>query len=34
MLQAVLDGRPFVEAVRFGYHQDIQALWRTFALRS
>jgi hypothetical protein len=34
MLQAVLDGRPCVEAVRVGYRQDIQALWRTFARRS
>jgi hypothetical protein len=31
MMNAVLDGRPFVEAVDVGYHQDVYALWQGFA---
>jgi hypothetical protein len=31
MMNAVLDGRPFVEAVDTGYHQDVQSLWQKFA---
>ena len=31
MMNAVLDGRPFVEAVDAGYHQDVHALWQKFA---
>jgi hypothetical protein len=31
MMNAVLDGRPFVEAVDAGYHQDVQSLWQKFA---
>jgi hypothetical protein len=31
MMNAILDGRPFVEAVDAGYHQDVHALWQKFA---
>jgi hypothetical protein len=31
MMNAILDGRPFVEAMDTGYHQDVQSLWRQFA---
>jgi hypothetical protein len=31
MMNAILDGRPFVEAVDVGYHQDVHALWQKFA---
>jgi hypothetical protein len=31
MMNAILDGRPFVEAVDDGYHQDVYALWQKFA---
>ena len=31
MMNAILDGRPFVEAVDTGYHQDVQSLWQQFA---
>ena len=31
MMNAILDGRPFVEAVDVGYHQDLHALWQRFA---
>jgi hypothetical protein len=31
MMNAVLDGRPFVEAVEAGYRQDVQSLWQKFA---
>jgi hypothetical protein len=31
MMNAILDGRPFVEAVDAGYHQDVQSLWQKFA---
>jgi hypothetical protein len=31
MMDAVLDGRPFVEAVDAGYHQDVRVLWQKFA---
>jgi hypothetical protein len=31
MMQAILDGRPFVDAVAAGYRQDVHALWREFA---
>jgi hypothetical protein len=34
MMNAVLDGRPFVEAVDAGYHQDLQSLWQRFAQTS
>jgi hypothetical protein len=34
MMNAVLDGRPFVEAVDAGYHQDVQSLWQKFAQTS
>jgi len=33
MMNAILDGRPFVEAVTAGYHQDVHALWQKFAER-
>jgi hypothetical protein len=31
MMNAILDGRRFVEAVDAGYHQDVQSLWQRFA---
>jgi hypothetical protein len=31
MMNAILDGRPFVEAVDTGYHRDVQSLWQEFA---
>jgi hypothetical protein len=31
MMNAILDGRPFVEAVDTGYHRDVQSLWQQFA---
>jgi hypothetical protein len=31
MMNAILDGRPFVEAVDTGYHRDVQSLWQRFA---
>jgi hypothetical protein len=32
MMNAILDGRPFVEAVDVGYHEDVHSLWQKFAL--
>lgn len=34
MMNAVLDGRTFAEAVDAGYHQDVHALWQKFAENS
>ena len=34
LMNAVLDGRPFPEAVDAGYHQDVHALWEKFAASS
>ena len=34
MMNAILDGRSFVEAVTVGYHEDIQSLWKRFAQTS
>jgi hypothetical protein len=31
MMNALLDRRPFSEAVTAGYHQDVQSLWQKFA---
>jgi hypothetical protein len=31
MMNAILDGRPFVEAVTAGYRQDVHSLWQKFA---
>jgi hypothetical protein len=31
MMNAILDGRPFAEAVTAGYQQDVQSLWQKFA---
>ena len=31
MMNAILDGRPFVEAVKAGYDTDLQTLWSRFA---
>jgi hypothetical protein len=31
MMNAILDGRPFVEAVDAGYRQDVRSLWQKFA---
>jgi hypothetical protein len=31
MMNAVLDGRPFAEAVTTGYQTDLQTLWLRFA---
>jgi hypothetical protein len=33
MMNAILDGRPFVDAVMVGYQQDVNALWQKFAER-
>jgi hypothetical protein len=30
MMQAILDGRPFADAVDAGYHTDVEALWLRF----
>jgi hypothetical protein len=30
MMNAILDGRPFADAVTAGYHQDVQSLWQKF----
>jgi hypothetical protein len=30
MMQAILDGRPFAEAVETGYHTDVEELWLRF----
>jgi hypothetical protein len=30
MMQAILDGRTFVEAMTIGYHDDVQSLWQKF----
>jgi hypothetical protein len=32
MMDAILAGRPFAEAVRVGYQNDIQSLWQKFAV--
>ena len=31
MINAILDGRPFAEAVTVGYHHDVHSLWQQFA---
>jgi hypothetical protein len=31
MMQAILDGSPFAEALAAGYHRDLHALWQDFA---
>jgi hypothetical protein len=31
MMNAILDGRPFAEAVTVGYRQDVRSLWQKFA---
>jgi hypothetical protein len=31
MMNAILDGRPFTEAVAVSYHQDVHGLWKEFA---
>ena len=31
MMNAILDGRSFAEAVVVGYHKDVQSLWHKFA---
>jgi hypothetical protein len=30
MMNAILDGRSFAEAVSVGYHDDVRSLWRKF----
>jgi|KBSMisStandDraft_5_1062788.scaffolds.fasta_scaffold688870_2 hypothetical protein len=30
MMKAILDGRPFVQAVDASYHQDVRSLWQKF----
>jgi len=30
MMNAILDGRPFAEAVTVGYHDDVRSLWEAF----
>ena len=32
MMNAILDGRPFAEALAVGYYKDLHSLWREFAL--
>jgi hypothetical protein len=34
MMNAILDGRPFTEAVTVGYHDDAQSLWQKFTKSS
>jgi len=34
MMNAILDGRPFAEAVAGGYREDVQSLWLKFAQAS
>jgi hypothetical protein len=34
MMNAILDGRPFVAAVDAGYHQDVHSLWQKFVQNS
>jgi hypothetical protein len=34
MINAILDGRSFVDAVSTGYHEDIQSLWHKFVQRN
>jgi hypothetical protein len=34
MMNTILDGRPFVEAVDIGYHEDVHSLWQKFATTS
>jgi hypothetical protein len=34
MINAILDGHPFVEAVTVGYHHDVHFLWQQFAQTS
>jgi hypothetical protein len=31
MMDAILDGRPFAQAIDVGYHQDTRSLWQKFA---
>jgi hypothetical protein len=31
MMNVVLDGKPFTEAVKIGYETDVQTLWSRFA---
>lgn len=31
MMNAILDGRSFAEAMSVGYHEDVQSLWQKFA---
>jgi hypothetical protein len=30
LITAILDGRPFADAMSLGYHDDVQSLWREF----
>ena len=30
MIKAILDGRPFAQAVDASYHQDVRSLWQKF----
>jgi hypothetical protein len=34
MMNAILEGHPFVEAVNVGYQQDVQSLWQKFVQAS
>jgi hypothetical protein len=34
MMNAILDGRPFAEAVAVSYHQDVHGLWQKFVQNS
>jgi hypothetical protein len=30
MMNAILDGRPFKEAITVGHHDDVRSLWQKF----
>jgi hypothetical protein len=34
MMNDILDGRPFADAVTASYHQDVQSIWQKFAQAS
>jgi hypothetical protein len=34
MMDAILDGRSFAEAVDAGYRRDVRSLWQQFAMSS
>jgi hypothetical protein len=34
MMNAILDDRPFADAVAVGYHDDVRSLWQKFITSS